>query len=97
MERHDARKSPRKLLGAAGAIALAVTVVSCSPQSTTTKEQRQSTRSGEQERLNTVAGQPLTITPTQLLAATGGLTPVAFAQPTHGQISYGSDAGLRRC
>ena len=94
MERHNARKLPRKLLGAAGAIALAVTVVSCSPQSTTTEEQRQSTRSGEQERLNTVAGQPLTITPTQLLAATGGLTPVAFEHPENGQISYGSDGSV---
>lgn len=90
MERHIARK----LLGTAGAIALAVTVVSCSAESSTTEEQQQSTAAGQHHRLSAVAGQPLTITPEQLLAATGGHTPVAFDEPANGQISYGSDGSI---
>ncbi len=88
------RNIARKLLGTAGAIALAVTVVSCSTESSTTEEQQQSTAAGQQQRLKAVAGQPLTITPDQLLAATGGLTPVAFEQPANGRISYGSDGSV---
>jgi Esterase-like activity of phytase/Bacterial Ig domain len=88
------RRIARKLLASAGAVALAVTVVSCSATSTTTEEQTQSPRAEERQRLNAVAGRSLTITPAQLLAATGGLTPVAFEQPAHGQISYGSDGSI---
>ncbi|MCH9768607.1 MAG: esterase-like activity of phytase family protein [Actinomycetia bacterium] len=90
MERHIARK----LLGTAGAIALAVTVVSCSAESSTTDDMQQSTAAGQHHRLSAVAGQPLTITPEQLLAATGGRTPVAFDEPANGQISYGSDGSI---
>ncbi len=49
------------------------------------------------------AGKPLTITPDRMLAATGGVTPVAFGKPAHGKIGYGPkgvvvytpDAGFR--
>ena len=92
MERHFARK----LLGTAGAVALAVAVAACSPESNRDKtaKQKHSPLAGEQQRLKTGAGQPLTITPAQMLAATGGLTPVAFEQPANGKISYGSDGSL---
>jgi hypothetical protein len=38
----------------------------------------------------TKPGAVLTISPGQLLAATNGATPVAFAKPAHGTIAYGS-------
>jgi len=69
-------------------------VVSCSTESSAAQEQQPASLAGEQQRLNTGAGQPLTITPAQLLAATGGLTPVAFEQPANGQISYGTDGSI---
>ncbi|WP_231982533.1 esterase-like activity of phytase family protein [Mycobacterium sp. E787] len=40
--------------------------------------------------LSTGAGKVLTISPEQLLAATGGVTPVAFGKPAHGTIAYGA-------
>jgi hypothetical protein len=40
--------------------------------------------------LSTGAGKVLTITPGQLLAATTGVTPVAFGKPAHGGIVYGA-------
>jgi hypothetical protein len=91
------RRATRTLLGAAGAVALAVTVVSCSTESKTAKTAKGQTFSplaGEQKRLSTRAGQPLTVTPSQLLAVTGGLTPVAFEQPANGHISYGTDGSI---
>ncbi len=89
-----ARLVARKFLSTAGAVALAVTVVSCSTESSAAQEQQPASLAGEQQRLSTSAGQPLTITPAQLLAATGGLTPVAFEQPANGQISYGTDGSI---
>ena len=89
-----ARLAARKFLSTAGAVALAVTVVSCSTESSSAQEQKPASLAGEQQRLSTSAGQPLTITPGQLLAATGGLTPVAFEQPANGQISYGADGSI---
>jgi Esterase-like activity of phytase/Bacterial Ig domain len=44
--------------------------------------------------LTTGKGQALTLTPSQLLAATGGATPVAFAQPANGKISYGPGGSI---
>ena len=73
-----ARLVVRKFLSTAGAVALAVTVVSCSTESSAAQEQKPASLSGEQQRLSTAPGEALTITPVQLLAATGGLTPVAF-------------------
>jgi hypothetical protein len=40
--------------------------------------------------LSTGAGKVLTISPGQLLAATNGVTPVAFGKPPHGNIAYGA-------
>jgi hypothetical protein len=39
--------------------------------------------------LPTEVDQPATFTAAQMLAATGGATPVEFAQPAHGRMSYG--------
>jgi Esterase-like activity of phytase/Bacterial Ig domain len=44
--------------------------------------------------LTTGKDQALTLTPGQLLAATGGATPVAFAQPANGKISYGPGGSI---
>jgi Esterase-like activity of phytase/Bacterial Ig domain len=40
--------------------------------------------------LSTSAAKVLTIAPGQLLAATNGVTPVAFGKPAHGSIAYGA-------
>jgi len=40
--------------------------------------------------LSTPSGKALTISPGQLLAATNGVTPVAFGKPAHGSIAYGA-------
>ncbi|MBX7432655.1 esterase-like activity of phytase family protein [Mycobacterium sp. Y57] len=88
------RRIGRKLLGSAGAVALAVTVVACSTDPTAADVREPAKVAGEQQRLSTEKGRPLTITPSQLLAATGGLTPVAFEQPANGQISYQSDGSI---
>src|SRR5271166_6727589 len=42
------------------------------------------------ENLSTPPGKALTISPGQLLAATNGVTPVAFGKPAHGSIAYGA-------
>ncbi|WP_084298852.1 esterase-like activity of phytase family protein [Mycobacterium genavense] len=44
--------------------------------------------------LKTGAGQALTITPEQMLAATDGDTPVAYAKPEHGTITYGANGAM---
>ncbi|MFY1621161.1 esterase-like activity of phytase family protein, partial [Micromonospora sp. WMMD736] len=89
------RLTGRKLLGAAGAVALAVTVVSCAADSRESEDKNsQAPLAGKQQRFSTGAGQPLTITPAQLLAATGGSTAVAFEQPANGEISYGTDGSI---
>lgn len=44
--------------------------------------------------LSTRAGAALTIAPGQMLAATQGVTPVAFGKPEHGRIAYGSDGAM---
>jgi hypothetical protein len=40
------------------------------------------------------AGKPLNITPDRMLAATGGITPVAFGKPAHGKISYAANGAV---
>ncbi|MBX7447283.1 esterase-like activity of phytase family protein [Mycolicibacterium sp. 3033] len=87
-------RTGRKLLGTAGVVALAVAVVACSADSDTTPTGQPASRSGEQQRFSTTQGQPLTLTPGQLLAATAGATAVAFEQPANGQLSYGSDGSV---
>jgi hypothetical protein len=89
-----ARVAASKFLSTAGAVALAATVVSCATESSSARERQPAHLAGEQQRLSAAAGEPLTITPAQLLAATGGLTPVAFEQPANGQISYGTDGSI---
>ncbi|MCH9666755.1 MAG: esterase-like activity of phytase family protein [Actinomycetia bacterium] len=89
-----ARFAARKCLSTAGVVALAVTVVSCSTEPPAAGQQTLEQAAVEQQRLSVGKGQPLTITPAQLLAATGGLTPVAFEQPKNGQISYGTDGSI---
>lgn len=42
------------------------------------------------QELSTGSGKVLTISPGQLLAATNGVTPVAFGKPAHGNIAYGA-------
>lgn len=44
--------------------------------------------------LSTKAGTALTITPDRMLAATGGLTPVALGKPAHGKIAYAANGAL---
>lgn len=44
--------------------------------------------------LSTAAGKALTITPDQMLAATDGETPVAYAKPEHGKIAYGPNGAV---
>ncbi|WP_167380037.1 esterase-like activity of phytase family protein [Mycobacterium gastri] len=44
--------------------------------------------------LSTKAGTALTITPDRMLAATGGLTPVAFGKPAHGKIAYAANGAM---
>jgi hypothetical protein len=46
-------------------------------------------RSSSTEPLTTRVDHPLSITPAQLLAATGGATPVAFGAPANGKLTYG--------
>ncbi|KAA1248807.1 esterase-like activity of phytase family protein [Mycobacterium simiae] len=44
--------------------------------------------------LSTSRGTTLTITPDRMLAATNGVTPVAFAKPAHGRITYGPNGTM---
>src|SRR5262252_7196967 len=69
---------------AAGTVLLAVTACSSLDESTT-----ESARPVE-GKLSTKPGTVLTISPGQLLAATNGVTPVAFGKPGHGNIAYGA-------
>ena len=70
----------------------ALAATSCSSGSNAASPSGASTPSTppSEAQLTTGADQPLTLTPAQLLAATGGATPVAFASPAHGKISYGA-------
>ena len=65
-------------------VGLALTVVACSPGA------------GIQGSppLSTKVGQTLTIAPAQMLADTGGATPVAFDTPSHGTISHGAEGAV---
>jgi hypothetical protein len=50
--------------------------------------------SGAKPELKTPAGKALTITPDQMLVATDGDTPVAYAKPEHGTIAYGANGAM---
>ena len=73
---------------AVGAVLLTVllTEAACSPSGTSTVE---SSKPADWN-LSTAPGKALTISPGQLLAATNGVTPVAFGKPAHGSITYGA-------
>jgi hypothetical protein len=53
-----------------------------------------SPRSAQDAKLSTAPGTALTISPGQLLAATNGVTPVAFGKPAHGTIAYGATGAM---
>ena len=62
-----------------------LTAAACSPSGTSTVESSKPADGN----LSTSPGKALTISPGQLLAATNGVTPVAFGKPAHGSIAYG--------
>ncbi|MDT7795176.1 MAG: hypothetical protein QOD59_4617 [Mycobacterium sp.] len=66
----------RKVLVVAWIVAVAAAGAACSG-------------STSPEPLTTKLDKPLSITPAQLLAATGGATPVAFGAPANGKLTYG--------
>jgi hypothetical protein len=61
-------------------------VAACSPLDVSSNDPAQSVNPTP----STKPGVVLTISPVQLLAATHGVTPVAFGKPAHGTITYGS-------
>jgi hypothetical protein len=67
------------------AVTVLVTVAACSSGNS---------GSGTKPDLKTAAGKALTITPDQMLAATEGDTPVAYAKPEHGTIAYGPNGTM---
>jgi hypothetical protein len=71
----------RRHLSIAVLVAVAVASASCSTSS--------GSQPADDSGLRTAAGIPLTLSPAQLLAATGGKTPVAYAKPAHGRLEYG--------
>ena len=68
----------RKVLAIAGIVAVVAAGSACSGSSASTASS-----------LATKVDHPLTLTPAQLLAATGGATPVAFGAPANGKLTYG--------
>ncbi|WAC92699.1 esterase-like activity of phytase family protein [Mycobacterium sp. Aquia_213] len=67
------------------AVTVLVTVAACSSGHS---------GSGAKPEFSTPAGKALTITPDQMLAATEGDTPVAYAKPEHGTITYGANGAM---
>ena len=80
----------------AGIVVVAVVSSSCSSNSNASSPSGggKPSPSSAPAQLTTGADQPGTFTPAQLLAATGGATPVAFAQPAHGHLGYGADGTM---
>ncbi|OBJ50578.1 esterase-like activity of phytase family protein [Mycobacterium sp. 1423905.2] len=72
------------------AAAAALLVSACS--SSSTSDPRAALSSGVE--LRTAPGTALTVGPAQMLAATGGATPVAFGKPAHGSIAYGPNGAM---
>jgi len=85
-----------KPLVTAGIVLITMAATSCSSGSNASSPSGASTPSTPPAaaQLTTGVDQPLTLTPSQLLAATGGATPVAFASPGHGKIGYGSGGAM---
>src|SRR5258708_32606718 len=86
----------RKLLVPAGIVLIVVAASSCSSDSNSPAASNggASTTAPARTELATGVGQPATITPAQMLAATNGATPVAFAQPANGRIAYGPGGAM---
>jgi hypothetical protein len=86
----------RKSLVVAGIVVVAVAATSCSSDSNASSPSGGATPSpaSAPAQLSTGLDQPGTFTPAQLLAATGGATPVAFAAPAHGHLSYGANGAM---
>ena len=86
----------RKSLVVAGIVVVAVAATSCSSDSNASSPSGgdKPSPASAAAQLSTGVDQPGTFTPAQLLAATGGATPVAFAQPAHGQLSYGANGAM---
>jgi hypothetical protein len=70
-----------------------ITVAACSSGTAPSTSASHSAQPGNAE-LSTPTGKALTISPGQLLAATNGVTPVAFGKPAHGSIAYGADGAM---
>jgi hypothetical protein len=69
----------RKVLVIPGIVAIVAAGAACSGSSA----------SSASEPLTTKVDRALTLTPAQMLAATGGATPVAFGAPANGKLTYG--------
>jgi hypothetical protein len=80
------REFGRSRRAAAGASLLTLLTLAACSSGTSTIE---SAKPGDGN-LSTPPGKALTISPGQLLAATNGVTPVAFGKPAHGSIAYGA-------
>lgn len=74
-----------KRIWSVAAVAVLVAVAGCSSGHS---------GSGAKPDFRTPAGKALTITPDQMLAATEGDTPVAYAKPEHGTIAYGANGTM---
>lgn len=71
----------------AAAVAVTTALASCSSSD--------ATEAGSQDDgPSTGAGTPLNLSPAQLLAETGGATPVAYGDPAHGRIEYAANGSL---
>lgn len=70
----------RKVLVIPGIVAVVAAGAACSGSSASSTAAKPFT---------TRADQALTLTPAQVLAATGGATPVAFGAPANGKLTYG--------
>jgi Esterase-like activity of phytase/Bacterial Ig domain len=86
----------RKLLVPTGIVLIVVAASSCSSDSNSpaASSGSASTTAPAGTELTTGVGQPATVTPAQMLAATNGATPVAFAQPSNGRIAYGPGGAM---
>ncbi len=80
-------REPRSNRRAAAGAALLILAVGACSSGTPATEPAKPPVDGT---LSTPPGKALTISPGQLLAATNGVTPVAFGKPAHGSIAYGA-------
>jgi hypothetical protein len=80
---------PRPRTFSVAAATVLLTLAACSSGSSPAKS-AQTGNAG----LSTTAGTALTISPGRLLAATNGVTPVAFGKPAHGSIAYGAAGAM---